>query len=287
MTRFSILHETRYGYTGEVHLTYNRAHLLPRATPRQRVDAAALLIDPEPDLRWDETDADGNLVTTFSLERPHDHLTVTATSEVTVHADPIPLAAAAPWEEAVAAIGRVRGRERVFTLDTPLVARSAGLADYARPCFAPGRPLLDAVAELTWRIFIGFIYVPGSTTVTTEAEEVLRLGRGVCQDFAHLMLGCLRSLGLAARYVSGYLESGPLDDGEALVGSSASHAWVAVRLADGSWLDLDPTNNFVDPQHHVTVAWGRDYGDVVPLGGVIFTNTAGSTLDVGVEVRRL
>ena len=147
MSRFSVVHETRYGYTGEVHLTYNRAHLLPRPTLRQRVDATALLIGPEPDLRWDETDADGNLVTTFSLERPHDHLTVTATSEVSLHVDPVPLAAAAPWEDAVAQIRQVRSRERVFTLDTPLVARlrrvgrlrPTVLSAGAPPCRTPWR----------------------------------------------------------------------------------------------------------------------------------------------------
>jgi transglutaminase-like putative cysteine protease len=286
VTRFSVVHETRYRYDSEIHLAYNRAHLLPRQTPHQAVTAAALLIDPEPDVRWDSEDADGNQVVFFSLERPHHYLTVTATSEVRLAPRPMPLAAALAWEDAVSAVRATVGRDRTLTLDTPLVRRSPALFGYATPSFPPGRRLHDAVADLSERIFSEFTYLPGTTTVSTPAEDVLAHRRGVCQDFAHLMVGCLRSLGLAARYVSGYLESGAVDGGAELIGAAASHAWVAVRLGDGTWLDLDPTNNLVDPQHHITVAWGRDYGDVVPLGGVLFGSGGGSTLQVGVDVRR-
>lgn len=302
--RFAITHHTSYHYDADVVLAYNRAHLLPRATPRQRVHRATLVVDPEPDDRWDTDDPDGNPVTYFSLERPHRKLVVTASSEVEL-ADELPRLGTGgcgggggggasdgggggePWDAVAAGLISSLGPESVFGFDSPLVRRSTDLADYAAPSFRPGRPLTEAVADLTHRIFEEFLYLPGSTTVSTPTDEVLRRRQGVCQDFAHLAVGCLRSVGLAARYVSGYLETRPPEGEPTLVGAAASHAWCAVALADGTWLDLDPTNDLVAPAHHVTVAWGRDYGDVAPLNGVIFASGAGSTLEVGVDVVRL
>ena len=286
---FSVSHRTRYRYSTEVGLGYNRAHLLPRATSRQRVLSSSLAIDPAPDDRWDTIDADGNLLSYFSIERPHRHLEVTAHSEVTVGggaAGALP-AGGGPWERLAADLAQVRHPAAAFAFDSPLVARSAELAGYAGPSFPPGRPLVEAVGDLNHRIHTEFRYLPGSTTVSTPAEEVLRRRQGVCQDFAHLAIGCLRSLGLAARYVSGYLETLPPAGQPVLVGSAVSHAWCSVLLADGSWLDLDPTNDLVDPPRHVTVAWGRDYRDVTPLSGIIYASGVRSELEVAVHVSRL
>ncbi len=287
--RYRVTHQTRYAYTGEVGLGYNRAVLRPRDTGRQKVTAFALDIDPAPDHRHDHVDLYGNTITVFSIEQSHKTLTVTANSEVELPADDpqLTLAGLAPWEEAVTAAAALTGPERAFALDSPLVGASEELAAYARPSFPPGRSTYDAVGDLTARIFEEFEYRPGSTSVTTPTHEVLASRAGVCQDFAHLQIGCLRSLGLAARYVSGYLETQPPPGQPKLVGADASHAWLSVLLGDGTWLDLDPTNGLVDPTSHVTVAYGRDYADVAPLSGVIFAGAVTSTLSVAVDVLRL
>jgi transglutaminase-like putative cysteine protease len=287
-TLFAVTHQTRYQYSSDVTLAYNRAHLLPRATAHQQVLHHLLVIDPPPDDRWDASDTDGNVVTYFSLERPHQHLELTSRSEVALDDDrPWPMAAAEPWEVVAKETRAGAGAELAFVFDSPLVQRSRELADYAATSFRPGRPLLDAVIDLNRRIFTELTYLPGSTTVSTSAEDILRRRQGVCQDFAHLAAGCLRSLGLAARYVSGYLETSPPEGEPALVGAAASHAWCSVRLVDGSWLDFDPTNDLVEPPHHLTVAWGRDYGDVAPVSGVVFGNGGTSALEVAVDVVRL
>jgi transglutaminase-like putative cysteine protease len=287
-TRFAVNHRTFYRYTRDMTVAYNRAHLLPRTTDHQHVLHHLLVIDPPPDDRWDTTDIDGNLVTYFSLERPHQHLEVSASSEIELEDKrEIPDAAHEPWEAVVLAMDASAGPELAFRFDSPLVRRSVELAAYAAESFEPGRPLLEAITDLTSRIFTELTYLPGSTTVSTPAEEVLHRRQGVCQDFAHLAGGCLRSLGLVARYVSGYLETSPPDGEPALVGAAASHAWCSVRLADGCWLDFDPTNDLVQPAQHLTVAWGRDYGDVAPVSGVVFGNGGSSTLEVAVDVVRL
>lgn len=287
--KYRVTHQTRYAYTGEVSLGYNRAVLRPRDTGRQKVSAFALDIDPSPDHRHDHVDLYGNTITVFSLEQPHRTLTVTANSEVELPTEDsqLTLAGLAPWAEAAAAASSLTGPERAFALDSPLVGASEELADYARPSFPPGRSMYDAVSDLTARIFREFEYRPGSTSVTTPTLEVLASRAGVCQDFAHLEIGCLRSLGLAARYTSGYLETRPPPGQPKLLGADASHAWLSVLLGDGTWLDLDPTNGLVEPTGHVTVAYGRDYADVAPLAGVIFAGAVSSTLSVAVDVFRL
>lgn len=311
---FRVWHETRFSYDDPVTHGYSEARLLPRPTPNQRVHSAQLLVNPPPDDRTERVDFFGNRVVHLGLARPHDGLVVTAVSEVEVRPIPgVPLAGAAPWEEArlVAAreagpgvrggpavpgvrggpaIPGVRGGPAIeagqFLLESPLVEVTGAVADYARPLFPPGRPLVDAVTELTERIHDDFEYRPGATTLLTPISDVLARRRGVCQDFAHLEIACLRAHGLAARYVSGYLET-PTPDGQAApVGAHASHAWCAVLLSDGSWLDLDPTNRLVAPPAHVTLAWGRDYSDVAPLKGVVFTEAA-HRLSVSVDVRRV
>lgn len=292
---FRVWHETRFSYDDPVTHGYSEARLLPRPTPNQTVHSAQLLVDPPPDDRSERVDFFGNRVVHLVLARPHDALVVTAVSEVEVRPIPgVPLAGAAPWEESRLVAAReagpgVRGAPAVeagqFLLESPLVEVTGAVADYARPSFPPGRPLVEAVTELTERIHDDFEYRPGATTLRTPTSDVLGRRRGVCQDFAHLEIACLRAHGLAARYVSGYLET-PAPDGQAApVGAHASHAWCAVLLPEGSWLDLDPTNRLVAPPAHVTLAWGRDYSDVAPLKGVVFTEAA-HRLSVSVDVRR-
>jgi transglutaminase-like putative cysteine protease len=167
-----------------------------------------------------------------------------------------------------------------------LVPLSGTIRAYAEPSFPAGRPLVDAVSDLTERIFENFVYDPGFTTVTTPIEEVLRFRRGVCQDFAHLAIGCMRSMGLAARYVSGYLETAPPPGGERTIGADASHAWLAVFVPGDGWLDVDPTNDQIVGTSYVTTAWGRDYSDVPPLKGIVFGGGSSHALDVSVDVTR-
>jgi transglutaminase-like putative cysteine protease len=176
---------------------------------------------------------------------------------------------------------------REFCFESPLVPLSVAIRAYAEPSFPAGRPLVDAVSDLIERIFENFVYDPGFTTVTTPIEEVLRFRRGVCQDFAHLAIGCLRSMGLAARYVSGYLETAPPPGGERAIGADASHAWLAVFVPGGGWLDVDPTNDQIVGTSYVTTAWGRDYSDVSPLKGIVFGGGNSHALDVSVDVTRL
>jgi transglutaminase-like putative cysteine protease len=174
-----------------------------------------------------------------------------------------------------------------FCLDSPLAASSPDLASYGRTSFVPGRPVVEALADLAERIHGDFAYTPGATSVRTSAEEVLARRKGVCQDFAHLAIGCLRSLGMAARYVSGYLETDPPPGQPRLQGADVSHAWASLFVAGAGWVDIDPTNNQLVNDRYITTAWGRDYGDVPPLKGVIFTEGTTHDLEVIVDVVRI
>ncbi|MCB0975753.1 MAG: transglutaminase family protein [Actinobacteria bacterium] len=282
--RYRIVHRTTYEYGLPATMCFNLAHLGVRSTPVQRVESTDLSILPTPDDRLDRVDAFGNATTYFSIERPHSALEVTAVHTVDRCASSPPPSASSRWEEATLTTALA---DRELMLASPHVPLLAELKAYAETSFSPGRPLLEAAAELVSRIFHDFVYQPGFTTVSTPLGEVLEHRRGVCQDFAHVALGCLRSVGLAARYVSGYLETIPPPGVDKVFGADASHAWCAVRLADGRWLDLDPTNDQVAPSTHVTLGWGRDYGDVVPLKGVVFSAGGSTDLAVQVDVARI
>jgi transglutaminase-like putative cysteine protease len=275
--RYRVAHNTRYRYASVATLCYNQAYLLLRDTPTQHVVATDLVVEPEPDDRTERLDVYGNRVCFFTVERPHRELGVAATSEVELSIPSATAAAAMPWESARDA-GDLPVTEVSFVLESPLVPLVAELVSYATPSFAPGRPLLEAVTELNRRIYEDF------TTVATPLADVLAGRRGVCQDFAHLAVGCLRAMGLPARYVSGYLETRPPPGRPRVVGADASHAWCAVRAHDGSWIDLDPTNCLVFPTSHITLAWGRDYADVVPLKGVMQWAGGATSLTVQVDV---
>ena len=281
MTTLEIVHETRYAYAAPVALAHHLAHLRPLADAAQRVLGFDLQITPVPGHRQDSVDSFGNAQCHFSLLAPHGALVVRAASRVVLAPRFGALdAARAPAWDAVAArlpyVARTPFEPALeFALPSPYVPRLEALRDYARRSFPPGRPLAEAAIDLMRRIHADFRYESASTDVDTPLATAFAQRRGVCQDFAHLMAGALRMLGLPARYVSGYLLTEPPEGGPAMVGADASHAWVQAWCpgtpgvpADG-WLDLDPTNDVVPGSGHVRVAVGRDFGDVTPLRGVI------------------
>lgn len=288
---YQITHRTTYRYYGRVSLCHNEARLLPRETSRQFVEESALEVLPVPALRRERTDFFGNRVVNFSVQDIHQTLEVTARSRVTVAPRPSLTDTPSPgWEEVVCLVrdlpelGAMEARQ--YTLESPFIRPNAALAAYARPSFTAGRPLLEAVLELNRRIFKEFTYDPQFSTLATPLSQVLEERRGVCQDFAHLAIGCLRSLGLPARYVSGHLETLPPPGQPRLVGADASHAWLSVFIPGLGWIDLDPTNDLLPDERHVTLAWGRDYADVAPLKGVMIGGGS-HALEVSVDVMPL
>jgi transglutaminase-like putative cysteine protease len=287
---YRVVHKTEYSYTEVVSPSYGQLYVLPRDHQDQTCVSARVVVDPPADDYREHTDFFGNRVAYFAVQAPHRELTVTADSTVVVsdRRGVSPVIVEQPWEEVVELLVTDRGADfldaRMFVLDSPLVARSDALGDYARESFTAGRDLRGAVGELSSRIHADFAYRPGSTSVSTPIEEAFDQRSGVCQDFAHVAIGCLRALGLAARYVSGYLESAPRPDGSSLSGTDVSHAWLSVFLPDTGWVDVDPTNaQFVD-HRYVTTAWGRDYCDVRPLNGIIYTEGLTNKLTVSVDV---
>lgn len=283
---YRVRHSTVYHAPSPVTMSIHQAHLTPRPTPGQRVMNHWLEISPTPADRADHIDLYGNRCTYFSIEEPHQVFEVVATSEVELLRSRALTNPAASWEQALAHTA-ASPLDRDFTLESPLIPHSAEAAEYALPSFAPGRPLLESLTDLNRRIFLDFSYRPGWTTIATPVSEVLATRSGVCQDFAHVLLDCVRSLGLAGRYVSGYVENVPPAGEPVLAGADASHAWASVQDADGRWIDLDPTNGLVEPASHITIAWGRDYSDVVPLKGVV-TSVGGPTeMEVDVTVERV
>ncbi|HEX7890453.1 MAG TPA: transglutaminase family protein [Ramlibacter sp.] len=285
-----VLHETAYDYAPVVRTAQHMTHLKPLRTPRQQVLAHALRISPEPAQQGEALDVFGNTRSFFSLQHAHEGLRVVADSLVSTSAAGDP-GGSLPWQEVAERMRYHRDARydaaAAFVFASPYVPRDGAFARYAQPSFAEGRPLLEAARELMHRVHADFEYEPAATDVNTPALEALALRRGVCQDLAHVMLGGLRSLGLPARYVSGYLLTEPPPGQPRLVGSDASHAWVSVYLPGeegrGRWIDLDPTNDRTPGEDYVTLAIGRDYSDVSPMRGVIHGG-AHHTLKVAVTV---
>lgn len=286
---FEVVHTTTYRYQEPAEHSYNEAHLRPRSTPRQQCLRHSLEVDPVPDSASEFRDVFGNTVSTFTVSGPFDVLVVTARSQVSLTPSPPPRDLP-PWESVRSMLERDRrpqaSEARRYRAPSRLVPVAAELAEYAERSFGPNRPVLDAVVDLCGRVHAEFAYEPGFTSVTTPVLEVFRERRGVCQDFAQVFVGCLRSIGLAARYVSGYIESVPPGGASALTDAQASHAWASVFLPGWGWLDVDPTNDVLVSARHVTVAWGRDYWDVSPLRGSVEGGGASHTLEVAVEVTR-
>jgi transglutaminase-like putative cysteine protease len=260
-------HTTTYRYTEPVSICHTAVHLMPRDGRHQRVLDYTLSILPMPEATFNHKDYFGNEVTCFSIHEPHRALTISAASLIEMEpGDPLEPCLTPAWE---AARGekwrRADGRSLQayqFVFPSPRITPAPEFAAYAETSFTAGRPFLDAALDLCHRVYTEFHYDQEATTVATSVAEVLESKRGVCQDFAHFTIACLRSLGLAARYVSGYLTSGEW------IGSQASHAWVSVFFPGLGWLDLDPTNDLLVSGRHVTLAWGRDYSDVAPVNGV-------------------
>ena len=292
-----ITHRSAYRYDGVVSHTWDEAHMLPRDTGTQQVHAATLHVEPEPVALAERRDVFGNRVVYFEVDRDFSELVVTAVSEVSVHPPDDDLLAAArvlPWEAVRDAAAQPANAEAVdarrFTFASPFVPVDESTRppdDVVAECFAPGTALLDCVAALMRTINGTFDYDTGFTTTATPLSEVIAHRRGVCQDFAHLALAWLRHVGLPARYVSGYIETVPPPGHERLVGADASHAWFSVWVPELGWIDADPTNALHPEDGHVTTSWGRDYGDVTPLKGVVLHDGRSQQLDVSVDVARI
>jgi len=289
--KYSIRHETRYAYSQPVVLCHNEARLQPRTTTRQVCTQSDVVISPAAAVRYEREDIFGNRVLYFAIQDAHSELVVTANSEVEITQVPAGYdpSLTLPWEQTVEQLRASPAPEdreaRQFVLDSPCVAVTPDLSSYAAPSFSPGRPVLEAVHDLSSRIHREFAFDPHSTTVATPLSEVLANRGGVCQDFAHLAIACVRAFGLPARYMSGYLETLPPPGQPRLQGADASHAWFAVYIWGMGWLELDPTNDQIPGDRYITMAWGRDFSDVTPLKGVIFGGGT-HTPDVGVDMVR-
>ena len=298
MVRYQIVHSTEYIYEEAASLCYNETRLLPRpvAGPQcaQTVQESHISVQPVWDDSRERIDYFGNRVLYYTIRQPHASMTMTVSSQVEITPGQADFNAALPpspaWEETAARLQNETDpawmEARQYALASPHVPILAEAARFARPCFPKGRPVLAGAAELMSRIYTDFEFKPGVTTISTPIDEVLRTKAGVCQDFAHLMLGSLRGLGLAARYVSGYIETTPPPGQEKLQGSDASHAWCSLFVPGLGWVDLDPTNNVLPHDQHIVLGWGRDYGDVTPLKGVFF-GEGEHELRVSVDVTRL
>jgi transglutaminase-like putative cysteine protease len=287
MTGFRIEHRTTYTYDSEVTGSYGLFHLRPRDLAWQSCLAHEIAIEPEPADLFRHTDLYGNTMGYFHVIQPHTRLVVTSISMIDIGMNELdPEAMAVPWEWAQP---RLRDDEEAweaidFTYPSPYVEVPPAIEDYARRSFPPGRPIGEAAVELMHRIHQDFTYKSGSTTLRTKVSDLLENRTGVCQDFAHFMVAGLRSLGLAGRYVSGYLASRPALGKPRQAQDAASHAWVGCWIPGTGWLYLDPTNDRIIDDSHTTVAWGRDYGDVPPVKGVIFTEAKKSTMEVSVDM---
>lgn len=290
--RYRVKHHTAYRYAESVMLSHQQLHLAPRPLDYQQCDAHEVEIRPEPTLRREFLDAFDNPTADIAIETVHSTLDITAESIVRVVAsEGVDPGRTPPWEKVRDALAyRADWKPDAsvleatqFLFESPHVRIKRDLKAWASDCFEPGRPIVTAAASLMSKIHSDFRYDPGATNVTTPVLTVLDEKRGVCQDFSHLMISCLRSAGLAARYVSGYLVTPAGSGRPSRVGADASHAWVSLFVPDSGWIDLDPTNNVFPSTGHITLGWGRDYSDVTPLRGVI--NGGGvQTLEVKVNV---
>ncbi|HWZ55855.1 MAG TPA: transglutaminase family protein [Verrucomicrobiae bacterium] len=286
--KYRVTHSTRYGYGEAIPLSHNVVRMKPREHETQTCLQYQLLVLPAPTVRNEGFDYFGNHVTWFSLQEPHTVLRIAAHSEVQVlPAGPYDLERGITWEDALQVLGLSPDREalaaREYVFESPHVPWSAELANFARPSFPARRPYLACLMDLTQRIHTGFNFLAGSTAIDTSVEEVFHSHQGVCQDFAHLQICCLRSLGFSARYVSGYLVTAPPPGKEKLAGADVSHAWISAYVPGVGWVDFDPTNGMMPSDAHITLAWGRDYDDVGPSRGILLGGRR-HWMDVSVDV---
>ncbi len=282
---YKISHRTTYKYKYPVSVGDHVACLKPRSFLHNQLMHYKLHIQPVPSVLTERVDYFGNLLCFFSVQEPHEELVVEAKSEVVITGPKPSGAPALAWEESARALADDPSslEAHQFQFESPRIRIRPEFAAYALESFTPGRPMREALLELTSRIYHDFKFDSKVTTVRTPTEEVFKKRRGVCQDFAHVQIACLRSIHLAARYVSGYLRTYPPPGRPRLIGADASHAWVSAYAKGVGWLDMDPTNNVAPSDGHVTLAWGRDYGDVSPLRGLILGG-GGHTLKVAVDM---
>lgn len=289
--RYTIKHVTTYNYSDKVSLTQNHARLTPLDTFQQRRINAQVNVTPEPDYQTQYTDHFGNLVTIFEIPTLHEKMQVTATSEVEIQGSPLQglFSHHAGWETVRDQIRfpteQVLLAAQFFSFPTRLTKSTNAILDYTLKSFTPNRPIVEACEDLMERVFKEFTFDPAFSTVNTPVTHVFEHKRGVCQDFAHFTLTCLRGLGLAARYVSGYIETIPPPGQEKLTGADATHAWVSLFVPGSGWIDFDPTNNLKPYDQHVTLAVGRDFADITPLKGIMFGG-GDQVLDVSVDMNR-
>ncbi|MES2264420.1 MAG: transglutaminase family protein [Pseudomonadota bacterium] len=273
--RYRVVHETRYTYQSMVTLSQQLLHMTPRDFPYQRTESHHVLADPAQDEGNEAVDYFGNQTRRFALTTPHKTLLVRAESTISLGGRPdlARIKTSQPWE----ALRDIVQRSRLpamheacrYLYESPHVRWNKALQHYARASFTAGRPLLDAALDLTHRIFDDFEFDSEATDISTPLEQVLAGRRGVCQDFAQLMIGCFRSMGLPARYVSGYILTHPPAGQPRMIGADASHAWVSVFCPDLGWIDFDPTNRCLVQREHITLGWGRDFSDVTPMRGIV------------------
>ena len=291
--RYRVTHSTHYTYASRVSSCYNLANVVPRDTRRQRCISSRIVVSPQPALSRSRTDYFGNQAYHFEIQKAHKELVITAESEIHISDRDMDLNLdfGISYGQALHHLRNSGSQQtleaREYLLDSPMIAASEELAAYAQPSFIPDRSLKSCVSDLTSRIFSDFAYDPGFTTIATPLADVLKHKRGVCQDFAHLQIGCLRAVGIPAKYVSGYIETLPPPGEEKMVGADATHAWVAYFCPDEGWLEFDPTNDMTASSQHIVTAFGRDYVDVTPIKGVIFGGGKGPVLRVSVNVERL
>jgi transglutaminase-like putative cysteine protease len=285
---FDVSHRTAYAYRKPVLQSQHLLHLAPRKSARQRVLRHGLLIEPAPSAQVERVDYFGNSSTILTVDEEHAELVIHARSTVEVHAPDLPIPAlSAPWEEVASRALQSMREIDVGVLQFVSASRhtriGAEVISYARPSFARERPILDATLDLTRRIYDDFTFDSTATDISTPVSHVLQERRGVCQDFAHLAIACLRGVGLPARYVSGYLLTYPPPGMEKLQGADASHAWISVWVPEVGWVDFDPTNGVIPTEEHITLAYGRDYDDVSPVSGVLLGGSR-QTMSVVVDV---
>ena len=288
---YSVKHTTTYIYHETVPLCHNLAMLTPRDTPYQTCRSFQLDISPVAEIIDEYVDFFGNKVFYFVVEQEHEKLSVTTTSVVEKATQEWKGKAVSDqsWESVRDMLRSATGNkihEKQFAIPADMTIPSGAIKQYASQSFTPQRPLFEAASDLMRRIYTDFKYTAGFTTISTPLSVVMEERKGVCQDFAHLGIACLQSMGLAAKYISGYLETIPPPGKEKLTGTDASHAWFSVYIPEMGWIDFDPTNNKIPDEQYIVIGWGRNYFDIVPLRGVIMSSDQHRLL-VSVDVKRL
>lgn len=288
---YKIVHTTEYTYREPISLCHNIARLIPRTVNGQICHKSVINISPKPEIYNEYEDFFGNTLAYFAIQQEHMKLTVTVTSDIEIGTDVLPhdQYPAMSWEQALELlynqdIENIDARQ--FAPATAMTEITPEIKEYALLSFTPGRSVFEASFDLMKRIYKDFQFKAGLTTIATPVKETLKTRKGVCQDFAHLAITCIKSIGLPARYVSGYIETLPKKGKEKLVGADASHAWFSVFIPSFGWVDFDPTNNQIPSHQHITIGWGRDYADIAPLKGIILSSRP-HKLDVSVDVKRL